>query len=207
MRLKLFLVVFLLVVFVTPVFAAKPTPPPPTPNSVCLDSGHGGSDTGAVNQDLTEKDINLQVALLLRTKLQNAGYTVFMTRTTDVLLSNADRYNYCNAQNASVLVSIHHNGSSDPTVDYSETLYMKKTDVALAQNVVNSVSSALGLPNHGISRFASGVLLKANMPATISEGFFLTNTNEYNLIKAPNSTRLDQEAQALLTTIQSYFGN
>lgn len=172
---------------------------------MCIDSGHGGADTGTVNQDLTEKDINLQVALLLKTKLESAGYTVFMTRTTDVALSNADRYNYCNAHNTSILVSIHHNGSSDPTVDYSEALYMKKTDVALAQGVVNSVSSTLVLPNHGISRFASGVLLKANMPSTISEGFFLTNNSEYDLIKA--NERLDQEAQALSTAIQTYFSN
>ena len=82
---------------------------------------------------------------------------------------------------------------------------MKKSDVNLAQEIVNSVSGALGLTNKGISRFASGILLKANMPAVISEGFFLTNANEYNLIK--ESGRLDQEANALLSAIQTYFDN
>ena len=82
---------------------------------------------------------------------------------------------------------------------------MKKSDVALAQEVVNTVSTSLGIPSQGISRFASGVLLKAKMPATISEGFFLTNSTEYNLVKTSN--RLDQEAQALFLAIQLYFGN
>lgn len=185
--------------------AARPTPPPPAPNSVCIDAGHGGSDPGTSNQGLKESDVNLQVANLLKTRLEAANYTVYMTRTTDVALSNADRYNYCNAQNTSILLSIHHNGSTDTTVDYSQGLYMKKTDVALAQAVVNSVSSSLGTPNKGLYRFASGVLLKANMPAAISEGFFLTNNNEYTLITAAN--RLDQEADALFSAIQGYFGN
>lgn len=205
MKIKLALVLLLITVFVNPAFAARPTPPPPMPNSVCIDPGHGGSDPGAVNQDLTEKDVNLRSGLLLKSKLESAGYTVFMTRTTDISLSNADRYNYCNTQNASILVSIHHNGSTDPSMDYSEALYMKKSDVPLAQSVVNSVSSSLGLPNNGLTRFASGVLIKSNMPSAIFEGFFLTNSTEYNLIKTSN--RLDQEAQAIFEGIKLYFGN
>lgn len=191
-----------------PVFAGKPSTPGngggfnPIPNSVCIDPGHGGSEIGSGNGGLLEKNVNLEVANKLSSLLTASGYTVFQTRTDDSNLSNADRYNYCNSQRAAILVSIHHNGSTDSNLDYSTALYMKKSDVALAQVVVNTVSSQLGLPNHGISRFASGVLLKAAMPATISEGFFLTNTTEADLIK--NSNRLDQEAQALFMAIESY---
>ena len=127
-----------------------------------------------------------------------------MKRRGNETLSNADRYNFCNDNKASILISIHHNGSNDASVDFTSALYMKKSDIALAKIVVNEISSQLILPNNGISRFASGVLLKVNMPATISEGFFLTNSNEYNLIM--DSGRLDQEANALLSGIQTYFG-
>ena len=195
----------LLVSFSAPAFAGRTTPTPspePIVRSVCLDPGHGGSDIGTSNQDLLEKNVNLEVAKLLKGKLATAGYVVYMTREDDRELSNADRYNYCNAQKASILVSIHHNGSTDSNVDYSMSLYMKKADIALAREVVNSISTALNLPNNGISRFASGVLLKSEMPATISEGFFLTNTNEYELIK---TGRLEQEATALLSGINNYF--
>ena len=204
---KKFIPVFtfiVLVSLVSPVFAAKPTPTPvPTVKSVCIDPGHGGTDTGAVNGDLYEKNVNLNVALFLKAKLETVGYTVFMTRDADIALSNADRYNYCNEQKATILISIHHNGSTDSNMDYSQALYMKKADVALAQKVVNAVSTSLTLTNKGISRFASGVLLKSKMPATISEGFFLTNENEYNLINTSN--RLEDESEALFTAIQSYF--
>lgn len=207
MKLKVVLVIFLLLVLVVPqAHAAKPTPPQPVPHSVCIDAGHGGSDTGAVNGSLIEKDINLEVANRLKTTLEANNYIVFMTRTDDSTLSNADRYNYCNSQKASLLISIHHNGSTDPNVDYSTALYMKKSDQKFAQLVVKSIATQLNLPNNGVSRFASGILLKADMPAAISEGFFLTNTNEYNLLTG-NSNRLDQETSALFSSIQTFFNN
>jgi len=82
---------------------------------------------------------------------------------------------------------------------------MKKTDVDLAKIIVNSVSSKLGTKNNGISRFASGVLLKAKMPAAMSEGFFLTSTYEYNLLISSTVDRRQDEAQALLEGITAYF--
>lgn len=211
MKVKILIFFLLFALFVPQALAAKPSesgkpnPPLSVPNSVCIDAGHGGDDAGTANGDLLEKDVNLDVAKRLETQLTNASYTVFMTRTGNETLSNADRYNYCNSQRAAILVSIHHNGSTDSNLDYSSALYMKKPDVALAGLVVGAVSSQLGLQNHGTSRFASGVLLKADMPATISEGFFLTSDYEYNLIK--NSNRLDQEATALFASIRAYFGN
>ena len=201
---KVLILLILFPIFTFPVIAAKPVPSP-VPKSVCLDPGHGGRDTGAVNQDLTEKDINLEVAQLLKQKLELDGYTVYLTRTGDETLSNADRYNRCNSLKTSILVSIHHNGSNDPLLDYSQALYMKKQDVALARFIVDEISSQLVLPNHGLSRFASGVLLKANMPAAISEGFFLTSEFEYTQLK--QGTRQQQEAQALFTAIDSYLSD
>ena len=82
---------------------------------------------------------------------------------------------------------------------------MKKTDVDLAKIIVNSVSSRLGTENRGISRFASGVLLKAKMPAAMSEAFFLTSTYEYSLLTGSTVDRRQDEAQALLVGVTAYF--
>lgn len=178
-----------------------------SPKSVCIDPGHGGTDTGVINSDIMEKDLNLDVANKLATLLQNSNYTIYQTRTGNQTLTNNDRYNFCNSNNAAILVSIHHNGSSNSSLDYSSALYMKKSDVDLARAIVNSVSSKLNTQNHGISRFASGVLLKSKMPAAISESFFLTNTGEYNMLKDPTSTRRQDEAQALFDAITNYFAS
>lgn len=206
----------LFIILPSAVLAAKPENPgkgggkdfTPIPNSVCLDPGHGGSEIGTSNLDLLEKDINLEVANLVKDKLTANGYNsdlIFMTRTDDSYKTNADRYNYCNAQRAAVLISVHHNGSTNPETDFTMTLYARRASISLAQLVAQTVSSNLGLPNNGVSRFASGVILKAEMPATISEAFFLTNPLEYNLIK--NGSRLDQEANTLFLAIDTFLKN
>src|SRR3989344_1434725 len=111
----------LLFLFTNAVFAKKPADPggggdeyTPIPYSVCIDPGHGGDENGAVNLDLKEDVVNLEVANLLKQKLISYGYSnslIFMTRESDIPLSNADRYNFCNNNLTALLISIHHNGS------------------------------------------------------------------------------------------------
>jgi len=175
--------------------------------SVCIDPGHGGSDVGTSNNEILEKNLNLDVANRLAVLATQSGLTVYQTRIGDQTLSNNDRYTFCNNRGANILISIHHNGSKDPALDYSLGLYMKKVDVDLARSIVNAVSNGLGTDNHGISRFASGVLLKAKMPAAMSEGFFLTNTDEYNQLRSTTVDRRQDEAQALYNGILNYFAS
>lgn len=204
---RVLLTTFLIALTVTlrPVYAGKPVDKPVLiPNSVCIDPGHGGNDPGATYSDLKESEINLNVALSLKNKLTSNGYIVYLTReNNNASLSNSDRYNFCNNKKTAMLVSIHHNGSTNAGANYSQALYMKKSDEPLAKLIVNSISSTLGFTNNGISRFASGVLLKANMPATISEGFFITNSSLYNYIK--DGSMIDKEAEALYIAIYNYL--
>lgn len=88
-----------------------------------LDPGHGGSDAGAINQEygLLEKDLTLAIATRVAEILQADGYTVALTRSTDVSLGNSERGAIANACGASAFVEIHLNGSNDPNVNYTQT--------------------------------------------------------------------------------------
>lgn len=55
-----------------------------------VDPGHGGAFDGVTSGSQKEKDITLAIGLALRTKLQAAGATVYMTRTTDVDFGGSD---------------------------------------------------------------------------------------------------------------------
>lgn len=55
--------------------------------TVIIDPGHGGTDPGAVKNGISEKTLNLAVALLLKNELAGLGATVVMTRSTDVFTS------------------------------------------------------------------------------------------------------------------------
>ena len=176
------------------------------PQTVCLDPGHGGQDPGATNGNITERDINLIVAQKVRSSLESQGYRVFMTRTTnDPTLSNHDRYTYCNSQHATIMVAIHHNFYTDDTVDYDTALFYKDSDQALATSILNATATKLNITNDGIAQFDDGVLSESTMPAALSEAFFMTDTDEYNQLTAPNSPRLSDEAAGITTGIMNYF--
>ena len=52
--------------------------------TILIDPGHGGTFPGRVNEDnVLEKDINLQIALKLEQYLTETGANVLMTRRTD----------------------------------------------------------------------------------------------------------------------------
>ncbi len=173
--------------------------------SVCLDPGHGGDDPGATQGNITEAQINLYVALEVRSILQNDGYTVYMTRTDNgQTMDNTARADYCNSVHASILLAIHHNFFTDPTTDYTTALFGVDQGKVLANAIAQSVSQQLNLSDDGISQFDDNELIKSNMPSALIESFFMTNTDEYNSLLSGNS-RLDQEAQGIAGGIVNYF--
>jgi N-acetylmuramoyl-L-alanine amidase len=79
---------------------------------VTLDPGHGGVDPGNPGvffpRGTREKDVTLQVALLLRNELKRRGIGVQMTRTSDTLIALGDRGSYC-TESCDLFVSLHVN--------------------------------------------------------------------------------------------------
>ncbi len=58
---------------------------------VIIDAGHGGSDGGTVSGKIIEKDINLSVALKLKTILEDNNIEVILTRNSDEKMNLAQR--------------------------------------------------------------------------------------------------------------------
>ena len=168
---------------------------------------------------MREKDQTLNVAYRLKALLEASGATVYMTRTWDQTLSKNDRYAYANSTGAGALISIHMNGSSDPGTDYTTTLFGTwRKDKGLAEAVLGGLSSlpAAGGPGTIARRdsysYASGVLLKSTMPATIAETVFITNDAEAEWLKngrtLPDGTvlsRQQQIAEALARGVEAHF--
>lgn len=77
---------------------------------ITVDAGHGGNDEGNPGMffphGLKEKDVTLQMALLLRDELQRQGIKVRMTRTTDVRPNLFKRAPMCGAD-CDIFVSLH----------------------------------------------------------------------------------------------------
>lgn len=78
---------------------------------VVIDAGHGGNDTGAIDNGVKEKDINLAVAKRLQEDIQKKlkGVKVVMTRSNDSFVTLQGRADIANRNRADLFISIHTN--------------------------------------------------------------------------------------------------
>lgn len=90
---------------------------------VVIDPGHGGGDTGTISQNnVSEKDIVLDISLKLGEKLEKDNFKVYFTRKIDKELGNTvksdiiNRAKFINARNADIFLFIHLNGSDIESV-------------------------------------------------------------------------------------------
>ncbi|MDE6336083.1 MAG: N-acetylmuramoyl-L-alanine amidase, partial [Muribaculaceae bacterium] len=79
--------------------------------TLVVDPGHGGKDIGATDNNASEKDINLGVALqlesLIKKKLKDAN--IVMTRNNDTYLTLQERADVANKAKGDLFISIHTN--------------------------------------------------------------------------------------------------
>jgi len=91
---------------------ARPTTGLRPGHIVTLDPGHGGVDPGNPGvffpRGTREKDVTLDVGLLLRDELKRRGVGVQMTRTSDTLIALGDRGGFC-TEACDLFVSLHVN--------------------------------------------------------------------------------------------------
>lgn len=102
---------------------------------VVVDPGHGGNDPGKVSGDgVLEKDVNLEISFALRDELKARGVEVVMLRETDMNLATQgatnkkssdmkNRVAIINESNPDVLISIHQNSYTDPSVRGPQVFY------------------------------------------------------------------------------------
>ena len=58
---------------------------------IVIDPGHGGSDSGAVGNNMLEKDYTLLISKYMYDRFRELGIPVILTRDSDVTLSPSDR--------------------------------------------------------------------------------------------------------------------
>jgi N-acetylmuramoyl-L-alanine amidase len=81
-------------------------------DTVVIDAGHGGHDSGARGVYGYEKDYTLQLAKSLQATLLKLGFKVVMTRDTDFYISRPGRVEIANKTPRSIFLSLHFNSGS-----------------------------------------------------------------------------------------------
>lgn len=159
---------------------------------IIIDPGHGGFDPGknGINGE-DEKNINLKIALKLRDYLEQSGAVVIMTRTTDDDVDGMNGIKHKRkdmagrkkiAEDGELLISIHQNSFTQPSVKGAQTFYNKASDKGklLATLIQQSIKEYADKENRREPKSNTNyyVLKATNIPAVIVECGFLTNPEE-----------------------------
>jgi N-acetylmuramoyl-L-alanine amidase len=98
-----------------PLLCEPPLTFPETNRVIVIDPGHGGSNVGthSVLDGRFEKEFTLDTALRLKPLLETNGWTVFLTRTNDSYVTNANRVVLANLHHADLFISLHFNATPD----------------------------------------------------------------------------------------------
>lgn len=174
--------------------------------TILLDPGHGGTDVGALPEAtaIQEKAVTLQTALAVKSKLEEQGAKVIMTRDKDTWVDLNDRVTMSNDQEVDAFISIHYDASTDTSWNGFTTYYFHESDYDLAVTMSHSLSN-LPLANNG-AKFGNYQVIRENHhPALLLELGYLTNTNDLQTLQKADFNK--QVADNIAQGLDNYFSS
>jgi N-acetylmuramoyl-L-alanine amidase len=155
---------------------------------IVIDAGHGGKDCGAICQGKYEKDIVLQIAKRLKDELEDEGYRVYLTRSSDRFLTLGQRTRIADKKDAKVFISIHANAISDKSrfeqIKGVETYFLQKSRDARSKRIAAKENAAV---LQGQDKLSQNVILDSilNGPKIIESNKLAIDVQN-NIIKSLN---------------------
>ena len=166
--------------------------------TVVIDAGHGGIDPGKVGiNDALEKDINLSIAMKLKSYLEQQDIKVIMTRETDMgLYEESDsnkkvrdmknRLAIMEEIKPELVISIHQNSYPEESVSGMQVFYYETSTEgkALAEIMQQTMIKSLKPQKERTAKANDTyyLLKKTTVPIVIVECGFLSNRTEAEML-------------------------
>ena len=194
-------------------------------DTVVIDPGHGGHDTGARGLFGLEKDFALKTGLLVGAILKSRGFKIVFTRSNDTFVTLQGRAAIANRYPKGIFVSIHFNDSSNRSARGIETFALSPAgttstiqrwaepnlakrrgnlrdaeNIALATAVHNGVLRRVKATNpvdRGIKRARFSVISGVAIPGLLFEGGFVANPIEGRYVANPTYQKMLAEGIAV----------
>lgn len=166
-----------------------------TKKTIMIDAGHGGYDVGAVsNYGDYEKDINLDIALLVGKQLKSYSYNVVYTRTNDSVSWSEDnvedlqtRCDLAKKRNADLFVSIHLNSSEYEANGYEIYCdFNNKNAVKLSNSILKQLDQLDYSTNRGLldtNETPLYVIANNKVDAILIEAGFISDDSDLYYLK------------------------
>lgn len=163
--------------------------------TLVIDAGHGGEDGGAVGiSGSLEKDINLEIANLVKNYISLTDINYKMTREGDYLLYKPgqenrkkfydlrERLEICNNQKQPILLSIHQNKFPLQKYKGLQVYYSKSSNSSYMATIIQDKTAAYLQKDNNRKIKEAGrniyILNNANFPAVLVECGFLSNAED-----------------------------
>lgn len=171
-------------------------------DTVIIDAGHGGKDSGAVSRHTgqREKDLTLDMAKRIRAELR--GFKTILMRSDDTFIDLDERVVRANEYGDAILISMHFNAGPSH-VRGPETYYWRVDSHGLAtrfQRAMAAVSPAES-SNRGLVRRRLRLTRNPEIPCVLLEGGYLSNPAEARLVADPGYRQ--QLAKAIASAIRT----
>jgi N-acetylmuramoyl-L-alanine amidase len=197
-----------------PLLCKPPISFPQANRTIVIDPGHGGSNTGthSILDGRFEKDFTLDWAKRIKPLLETNGWKVFLTRTNDSYVTNANRVAFATAHHADLFISLHFNSSapdqkaagletycftptgipstvtrgySDPWTDKLSSNDFDTQNLQLAVKLQGALVRTIGMEDRGVRHVRYIEVLRGQKcPAVLIEGGYLSNPAEAKLIES-----------------------
>ena len=182
---------------------------------VVIDSGHGGSDSGAIGNGIIEKNLTLDISKYMYDRLKELGVPVKLTRDSDVDLPASERPQKVLDQfgNGSdvIVVSNHINSSGNGTAEGAEAIYALRNKDTLAKKILDELEKQgqlvrkyyqRRLPSDYNKDYYYMLRNTPNTEALIVEYGFLDNASDANKLK----NNYKKYAEAVVKAVTEYAG-
>lgn len=172
---------------------------------IVIDAGHGGKNPGAVYQGRRESDDALRLAMAVGNILEENGYDVIYTRTTDTTQSVGQKAAIANEEGADLFLSIHRNAADYPG-QYDGIQTLLYDDSGLKKKIaerINANLEALGFRNIGVDIRPNLVVLNSTrMPALLVEAGFIDSDKDNQLFDSRFQALAQAIADGIMETLE-----
>ena len=183
-----------------------------TQKRVVIDAGHGGSDPGAVNGNIKEKDFNLEAANYIYNRLKELGIPVAITRDTDEDIGRNERLsrmlNAFGNDKDVIILSNHINAGGG---EGAEVVYSLRNDDTLSKMILNEIGNAgqiqrkvyqRRLPEDPSKDYYYIMRQTPNTEAVLIEYRFIDNPKDLNKLQ----NNLLDYAEGVVKAVANYIG-